>query len=79
MSKTQGLCRSQYSEISNLPPIKWTNEALNILGLVIRNTKTVEKHWKQCIKNFSEEIQNLTKHVLNWEAKALLITDAHVM
>ena len=74
MSKTQGLCRSQYSEISNLPPIKWTKEALNILGLVIGNTKTksVEKHWKQCIKHFSEEIQNLTKYVLTWEAKALL-------
>ena len=60
MSKTQGLCRSQYSEIGNLPPIKWTNETLDILGLVIGNTKSVEKHWKQCIKNFSEEIQNLS-------------------
>jgi len=34
--------------------------------------KNVEEHWKRRATNISEEITNLAKRVMTWEAKALL-------
>jgi len=72
-AKTHGLFTAVNTNTNMLPPIQWTNRALDLLGTAIGVHESVASMWDKCLRKLKASARHHISFFLSWHAKVQIV------